>query len=189
MAIAEDIRKAAADPKPLYFFAGTADIAYEQALKVPGLIEQLSAEAPAWVETVRKTDPKDVQQKAVARAKEAQDLVQNKVTGFIGTLDTDLKKIGDAVQDVALKGVGFAAEGVVKARETYDKVAERGEGAVKTWRGEPAEEQEKEKEELAAGEAEPVAVADEEPAAKKTATAKKTTAKKTTAKKTTSPAK
>jgi hypothetical protein len=92
-----------------------------------------------------------------------------------------------------------AAEYAVKARETYEKVAERGEQTVKTWRGEAAEEIE----ELAAAvepkpESEPVEVKDEKPAEAKAepAPAKKAAAKKapaparkTTAKKTTPPAK
>ncbi|NUP39796.1 MAG: hypothetical protein HOY76_23005, partial [Streptomyces sp.] len=98
-----------------------------------------------------------------------------------------------------LRGVGVAAEYAVKARETYEKVAEHGEQAVRTWRGEAAEEIE----DLAVAvepKAEPVAVKEDaakpaqataasapakKPAAKK-APARKTT---TTAKKTTPPAK
>jgi heparin binding hemagglutinin HbhA len=196
MAITDDIRKAASDPTPLYFLAGTADLAVQQAKKVPGLVEQIRAEAPARIETVRNIDPNAVQEKATARAKEAQETFQAKVTEFLGTLDTDLKKIGESAQDFALRGVGVAAEYAVKARETYEKVAEHGEETVKAWRGEAAEEIE----ELAVAvepKAEPVEVKDEEkPAdataeagpAKKTA-AKKAPARKTTAKKTTPPAK
>ena len=39
-----------------------------------------------------------------------------------------------------MQGVGRAAEYAVKARETYDELAERGKGAVATWRGEAADE-------------------------------------------------
>jgi len=195
MAITDDIRKAATDPTPLYFLAGTADLAVQQAKKVPGIVEQIRAEAPARIETVKKIDPNAVQEKASARAKEAQETLQTKVTEFISTLDTDLKKIGESAQDLALRGVGVAAEYAVKARETYEKVAEHGEQAVKTWRGEAAEEIE----ELAIAvepNAEPVEVKSEEkpaeasaePAAKKTA-AKKAPARKPVAKKTTPSAK
>ncbi|WP_405771097.1 hypothetical protein [Streptomyces sp. NBC_01538] len=162
MAITEDLRKTLSDPTPLYFAAGTADLALQQAKKVPGLVEQLRAEAPARIEAVRGTDPKAVQEKAAARAKEAQEKAaarakeaqetfQAKVGEFISTLDgdfkklgstidADLKKLGESAQDLALRGVGVAAEYAVKARETYEKVAEHGEQAVKTWRGEAAEE-------------------------------------------------
>ncbi|MET7847537.1 hypothetical protein ABZT48_04700 [Streptomyces avermitilis] len=199
MAITEDLRKTLSDPTPLYFAAGTADLAIQQAKKVPGIVEQLAAEAPARFEAVRSTDPKAVQEKAAARAKEAQETLQSKVTGFLSTLDTDLKKIGESAQDIALRGVGVAAEYAVKARETYEKVAEHGEQAVKTWRGEAAEEIE----ELAIAvepKAEPVEVKDDKPAAapadpaakkasvpvpapaapKKAAPVRKPTAKKTT---------
>ena len=71
MAITDDLRKTLSDPTPLYFAAGTADLALQQAKKVPGLVEQLRAEAPARIEAVRNTDPKAVQGKAQARAKEA----------------------------------------------------------------------------------------------------------------------
>ncbi|SDL09371.1 hypothetical protein [Streptomyces indicus] len=140
MALTDDIRKAVTDPKPLYFAAGTADLAFQQAKRVPELIEKIQAEAPERFESVRNTDPKAVQEKAAARAKEVQEVVQAKVAEVIGGFDTDLKKLGETAQDLALRGVGVAAEYAVKAREKYDEVAERGEQAVKTWRGEAAEE-------------------------------------------------
>ncbi|BCL28996.1 hypothetical protein ACFFS2_06110 [Streptomyces aurantiacus] len=198
MAITDDLRKTFSDPTPLYFAAGTAELAIQQAKKVPGLVEQLRAEAPARVDAVRNIDPNAVQEKAAARAKEAQETLQIKVNGFMSTLDTDLKKIGETAQDLALRGVGVAAEYAVKARETYEKVAEHGEQTVKTWRGETAEEIE----ELAVAvepNPEPAEVKAEKPAeakavpapakkapAKKAPAARKTTA---TAKKSTPPAK
>jgi len=222
MAITDDIRKAVKDPTPLYFLAGAGDLAFQEAKKVPGLVEQLRAEAPARIEAVRGTDPKAVQEKAQARAKEAgakvketQETLQAKVGEFFtsldgdikklgSTLDADLKKLGESAQDFALRGVGVAAEYAVKARETYEKVAEHGEQAVKTWRGEAAEEIE----ELAIAvepKAEPGEIKVETPVAKpapataaapapapakKTApAAKKTTPRKSTATKKTPPAK
>ncbi|MFK4099912.1 hypothetical protein ACI2L1_07495 [Streptomyces sp. NPDC019531] len=223
MAITDDIRKAVTDPTPLYFLAGAGDLAFQEAKKVPGLVEQLRAEAPARIEAVRGTDPKAVQEKAQTRAKEAgarvketQETLQTKVGEFItnldgdikklgSTIDADLKKLGESAQDIALRGVGVAAEYAVKARETYEKVAEHGEQTVKTWRGEAAEEIE----ELAIA-VEPTAEPGEikvetptpaAPAAKPTKAnvpapakatapaAKKATPRKTTAKKTTPPAK
>ncbi|MFE2022593.1 hypothetical protein ACFW9O_31640 [Streptomyces sp. NPDC059499] len=140
MAITDDLRKTFTDRTPFYFAAGTADLAVEQARKVPALIEQLRAEAPERIEAVRNTDPKAVQEKVATQAKEAQATVQAKVTEVIGALDTDLKKLGESAQDLALRSVGVAAEYAVRARETYEKVAERGEKTVRTWRGEAAEE-------------------------------------------------
>ncbi|MFE4536362.1 hypothetical protein ACFRKB_14960 [Streptomyces scopuliridis] len=140
MAITDDLRKTLTDPTPLYFAAGTADIAVEQAKKVPGLIEQLRAEAPGRLEAMRNSDPKAVQEKVSVQAKEAQATVQAKVTEVIGSLDTDLKKLGETAQDLALRSVGVAAEYAVRARETYEKVAERGEQTVRAWRGEAADE-------------------------------------------------
>ncbi|WP_329533548.1 hypothetical protein OG568_28120 [Streptomyces sp. NBC_01450] len=197
MAITDDIRKAATDPTPLYFLAGTADLAVQQAKKVPGLVEQIRTEAPARIETVKNIDPNAVQEKATIRAKEAQETIQTKVTEFISILDTDLKKLGESAQDLALRGVGVAAEYAVKAKETYEKVAEHGEQTVKTWRGEAAEEIE----ELAIAvepKAEPVEVRSEEKptaaaaaesASAKKPVAKKVPARKVTAKKATPPAK
>ncbi|MFJ8596122.1 hypothetical protein [Streptomyces sp. NPDC093598] len=226
MAITDDLRKTLSDPTPLYFAAGTADLALQQAKKVPALVEQLRSEAPARIDAVRNTDTKAVQEKASARAKEAsarvketQETLQTKVTAFIGsldadfkklgsTLDADLKKFGESAQDFALRGVGVAAEYAVKARETYEKVAEHGEQAVRTWRGEAAESIEdvaegveelaiavepkrqpvevKEEPVKPAGAAAPAKTA---PAAKKAPVRKPTTARTTTAKKTTPPAK
>ncbi|MFE6285586.1 hypothetical protein [Streptomyces sp. NPDC057877] len=200
MAIADDLRKTLSDPKPLYFAAGTADLALQQAKKVPGLVEQLRTEAPTRFEAVRNTDPKAVQEKATHRVKETQETLQAKVGEFFGSLDTDLKKLGENAQDFALRGVGMAAEYAVKARETYEKVAEHGEHAVKQWRGEAAEGIE----ELAVAvepQAQPVEVKEEAPAAgtatavqteapaKKTAAKKTPAARKPAAKKTTPPAK
>ncbi|WP_326650841.1 MULTISPECIES: hypothetical protein [unclassified Streptomyces] len=140
MAITDDLRKTLTDPTPLYFAAGTADLAVQQAKKVPALIEQLKAEAPSRIDAVRNADPKAVQEKVTSQAKEAQATVQAKVTEVLESLDTDLKKFGETAQDLALRGVGVAAEYAVKARETYEKVAEQGEQVVKSWRGEAAEE-------------------------------------------------
>ncbi|MFC7975225.1 hypothetical protein ACPCAE_29310 [Streptomyces cinereoruber] len=134
MAIIDELRT------PLYFAAGTADLAVRQARKVPGLIEQIAAEAPARIEAVRKTDPKVVQEKVTAQAKEAQATARTKFAEVVEVLDTDLKKIGETAQDLALRGVGVAAEYAVKAREKYEEVAAHGEEAVRTWRGEAAEE-------------------------------------------------
>ncbi|MFD3610486.1 hypothetical protein ACFWXA_20830 [Streptomyces atroolivaceus] len=140
MAITDDLRKTLTDPTPLYFAAGTADLAVEQARKVPALIEQLRAETPERIEAVRNTDPKAVQERVTTQAREAQATVQAKVTEVFGALDTDLKKWGESAQDLALRSVGVAAEYAVRARETYEKVAERGEQTVRTWRGETADE-------------------------------------------------
>lgn len=112
----------------------------EQARKVPGLIEQLRAEAPERFEAVRSTDPKAVQEKVSTQAREAQASVQARVTEVIGSFDTDLRKLGETAQDLALRGIGVAAEYAVRAREAYEKVAERGEQSVKAWRGEAADE-------------------------------------------------
>ncbi|MFJ3931559.1 hypothetical protein [Streptomyces sp. NPDC090029] len=183
MAITDDLRKTFSDPTPLYFAAGTADLAVQQAKKVPGLVEQFAAQAPARIEAVRNTDPKAVQDRVGAQAKEA----QAKVAEFLGGLDTDLKKLGGNAQDLALRGVGVAAEYAVKARETYERVAERGEHTVRAWRGEAAEEIT----EIAVAVEPPSASegdrAKAEPEAAKPA-ARKASARKTAAKKATPPA-
>ncbi|MDT9685170.1 hypothetical protein RND61_24365 [Streptomyces sp. TRM76323] len=127
MAIIDELRT------PLYFAAGTADLAVQQARKI-------AAEAPSRLDAVRNTDPKAVQEKVAAQAKEAQATLQAKFTELVGGFDTDLKKLGETAQGLALRGVGAAAEYAVKAREAYEKVAEHGEQAVKAWRGEAAEE-------------------------------------------------
>ncbi|CAM5332119.1 hypothetical protein SALBM217S_00351 [Streptomyces griseoloalbus] len=139
MAITDDLRKTFSDPKPLYFAAGTADLALQQARKVPALVEQLRTEAPARIEAVRNTDPKAVQERVTVRVRETQETLQAKANELFGTIDTDLKKLGETAQDLALRSVGVAAEYAVKARETYEKLAEHGEQAVKTWRGDAAE--------------------------------------------------
>ncbi|MGW1068774.1 hypothetical protein ACWD4F_30180 [Streptomyces aureus] len=195
MAITDDIRKAATDPTPLYFLAGTADLAVQQAKKVPGIVEQIRAEAPGRIDNVKNIDPNAVQEKATARAKVAQESLQAKVTEILSTLDTDLKKLGESAQDFALRGVGVAAEYAVKARETYEKVAEHGEQTVRTWRGEAAEEIEdfaiavepKAEPVEVKEEVKPAAAAEDAPAKK--SPAKKAPVRKPVAKKTTPPAK
>ncbi|GGV48176.1 hypothetical protein [Streptomyces spectabilis] len=205
MPITEEVRKAVTNPTPLYFVVGSAELALQQAKKVPGAIEQLAAEAPARLEAVRNTNPKDVQDRAAARAKEAREVIQRKVGEFFGVLDTDLKRIGENAQDFALRGVGVAVEYTVQARETYEKVAEHGEQTVRNLRGEAADELveladtvEPDAPEASAttettktsetSETSEASDTSEGAAATKPA-AKKTTAKKTTAKKTTPPAK
>ncbi|MES4901519.1 MULTISPECIES: hypothetical protein [unclassified Streptomyces] len=136
MAITDDVRKTLTDPTPLYFVAGTADLAAQKLKEVPSLVEKIVAEAPERFAAVRNTDPKAVQDRVTQQAKEAQE----KLTELLGTLDTDLKKLRDTAQDLALQGVGRAAELAVKARERYDEVAEHGQEVVKTWRGEAADE-------------------------------------------------
>ncbi|WP_353943844.1 hypothetical protein ABII15_20935 [Streptomyces sp. HUAS MG91] len=186
MAIKDDLRKTFSDPTPLYFAAGAAELTYQQAKKVPGLVEQLRAEAPARFEAVRNTDPKDVQEKATGRAKEAQATITAKVNEIVAVLDTDLKKLGETAQEFALRGVGIAAEAAVKARETYEKVAEHGEETVRSWRGEAADEiveiagaVEPDPEPAASATTEASATTAEKPAAaKKAPAAKKATAKK-----------
>ncbi|MEU6487573.1 hypothetical protein [Streptomyces sp. NPDC046887] len=134
MAIIEELRT------PFYFAAGTADLAVRQARKVPGLIEQIATEAPARIDAVRRTDPKAVQERVSTQAKEAQATVQARVTEAFGSIDTDFRKFGETAQGLALRSVGVAAEYAVKAREAYERVAEHGEQAVRTWRGEAADE-------------------------------------------------
>ncbi|MCA1217212.1 hypothetical protein [Streptomyces sp. 8L] len=129
MAIADDLRKTLTDPTPLYFAAGTADLVVEQVKK-----------APERFEAVRRTDPRVVQEQAAERAREAQETVQSKVNELIGSIDRDPRKLGETAQGLALRGVGVALEYAVKARETYVRVAERGEHSVRTWRGEAADE-------------------------------------------------
>ncbi|MGW6564275.1 hypothetical protein [Streptomyces sp. NPDC054975] len=185
MAIIEELRT------PLYFAAGTADLAVQQAKKVPGLIEQIAAEAPARIDAVRNTDPKVVQEKVTGRAKEAQATVQSKFAEVVGSLDTDLKKLGETAQDLALRGVGVAAEYAVKAREKYEEVAAHGEEAVRAWRGEMAEDiteiavvVEPEPERAPETKAEvPAQDAAADETAAKNASARRTTARKTPAKK------
>lgn len=136
MAITDDVRKTLTDPTPLYFVAGTADLAAQKLKEVPMLVEKIVAEAPDRFNAVRNTDPKAVQDRVTQQAKDA----QGKLNEVLGSLDTDLKRLRDTAQDLALQGVGRAAELAVKARERYDEVAEHGQEVVKTWRGEAADE-------------------------------------------------
>ncbi|MDT3397238.1 hypothetical protein RKE29_11375 [Streptomyces sp. B1866] len=136
MAITDDVRKTLTDPTPLYFVAGTADLAAQKLKEVPALVEKFVAEAPDRLSAVRKTDPKAVQDRVAQRAKDAQD----KLGELFGALDNDLATLREQVQEAALQGVGRAAELAVKARERYDEVAEHGQAVVRQWRGEAADE-------------------------------------------------
>ncbi|MGI5353345.1 hypothetical protein ACQEU8_34955 [Streptomyces sp. CA-250714] len=118
MPIANDLRKTLTDPTPLYFAAGVVD--------------KIREEAPQALAAVRETDPKEVQAKLTQQAKETQAKVSETLSG----LDTDLKKLREQAQHLALQGVGVAAEYAVKARETYEELSVRGREAVKNWRGE-----------------------------------------------------
>ncbi|SCK50593.1 hypothetical protein H181DRAFT_04590 [Streptomyces sp. WMMB 714] len=113
-----DLRRTLTDPKPLYFAAGVLD--------------KIREEAPDRIAAVRATDPKEVQARVSKQAKET----QAKVSQTLGNIDTDIKKLREQAQHLALQSLGVAAEYAVKARETYDELADRGRGAVKNWRGE-----------------------------------------------------
>ncbi|GHF45671.1 hypothetical protein GCM10010218_28600 [Streptomyces mashuensis] len=131
MALTQDIRKAATDTG--YAAAGAVDLAAEK-------VGQLVAEAPGRIEQLRSTDPKAVGERVTQQAKEVQERVGAKVTEFLASLDTDLKKLGQNAQDLALQGVGQAVGLAAKGGEKFEQLAERGRTAVKTWRGEAAEE-------------------------------------------------
>ncbi|MFP8962858.1 hypothetical protein ACLIYP_20205 [Streptomyces nanhaiensis] len=115
-----DLRKALTDPSPLYFAAG--------------VIDKIRETAPERLAAVkgRAADPKAVQERLAQQAKETQSRLTTALSGF----DADLKKLREQAQHLALQGVGLAAEYAVKAREGYGELAERGRGAVETWRGE-----------------------------------------------------
>ncbi|WP_405585392.1 hypothetical protein [Streptomyces sp. NBC_01190] len=143
MTITDDIVNSLRNPRPLYAFAGTADLAAEKLREVPALIGRIREQAPDHIEKLRATDPKVVQGRVSAQAKET----QARLNGTLAELNLkdlkelrDFRKLGESVQDLALQGVGRAAEYAVKARETYDELAERGKGAVAIWRGEAADE-------------------------------------------------
>ncbi len=131
MATTQDLRKAATDTA--YAAAGLADFTAEK-------IGQAVAEAPERFEQLRNTDPKTLQEKVTQRAKETQATVTAKFTEIVSTFDNDAKKLGQSAQDLLLQGVGQAVGYAAKAGEQYEKFAERGRVAVKTWRGEAAEE-------------------------------------------------
>ncbi|KIZ13773.1 hypothetical protein [Streptomyces natalensis] len=135
MPITDDLRKTLTDATPLYAAAGAVDLAAEKLGEVPTLVEKIRVEAPKRFESVRATDPKEVQDRFAKGAKE----VQEKVTELVGSLDGDLKRLRDQAQEAALQGVGRAAETAVWMRERYDELAERGRGAVQTWRGQTAD--------------------------------------------------
>ncbi|MEU3753387.1 hypothetical protein AB0H17_11575 [Streptomyces olivoreticuli] len=188
MATTQDLRKAATDTA--YAAAGLADFTAEK-------IGQAVAEAPERFEQLRNTDPKALQEKVTQRAKETQATVTAKFTEIVGTFDSDAKKLGQSAQDLLLQGVGQAVGYAAKAGEQYEKFAERGRVAVKTWRGEAAEEVadiavaiEPESADSTDGEAKPAdgaasdaqgddtkPAAARKPAARKPAAAKKTDAK------------
>ncbi|WP_030244359.1 hypothetical protein [Streptomyces sp. NRRL S-350] len=131
MPITDDIKKTLSDPTPLYALAGAGDLAYEKLREVPGKVEALAA------------DRRGAQEMAAARLQEAQSLLVGapaKVSEAVTTLPTDLKALQERAQGFALQQVARAVELAVKAKETYDELAERGKVAVDKARpGAPAE--------------------------------------------------
>ncbi|MBO1413942.1 hypothetical protein [Streptomyces sp. FH025] len=134
MPITDEIKKTLTDPTPLYALAGAGDLAYEKLREVPGRVEALAA------------DRKGAQEKATARLHEAQTLLAGapaKVTEAVTTIPTDLKALQERAQGFALQQVARAVELAVKAKETYDELAERGKVVVdkarpQDWTSEPA---------------------------------------------------
>ncbi|MER5351809.1 hypothetical protein ABT093_15955 [Kitasatospora sp. NPDC002551] len=119
MPITDEIKKTLTDPTPLYALAGAGELAYEKLREVPGRVEALAA------------DRKGTQEKAAARLAEA----QSRVAGTVTALPADLKVLQEKAQTFALQQVGRAVELAVKAKETYDGLAERGKVAVERGRG------------------------------------------------------
>jgi polyhydroxyalkanoate synthesis regulator phasin len=147
MTITDDIVKGLRNPTPLYAVAGTADLAAEKLREVPVLIEKLRGTDPKAVQARVTTQAKDAQTRLTAQAKDAQSRINETFAGLDLNLKElkerprpDFRKFGESVQGLALQGVGRAAEYAVKARETYDELAERGKGAVAQWRGDAADE-------------------------------------------------
>lgn len=145
MTITDEIVKTLKDPTPLYALAGTADLAAEKLREVPPMLSKLRAEAPERLERV---DRKAVRERVATQAKDAQAKAQAKVSELLGGVDLDARKLRDSAQEFALQQIGRAAEYAVKARETYDGLAERGKDAVNAWRGEAAGQVERRAEEL-----------------------------------------
>ncbi len=130
MPITDDIKKTLTDPTPLYALAGAGDLAYEKLREVPGRVEALAA------------DRKGTQERATAALAEAQARLvdaQAKVGGSVTALPTDLKALQEKAQSFALQQVGRAVELAVKAKETYDELAERGKVAMDRGLGADAE--------------------------------------------------
>ncbi|MFJ3214618.1 hypothetical protein ACIPLC_01640 [Kitasatospora sp. NPDC086801] len=178
MPITDEIKKTLSDPTPLYAIAGAGDLAYEKLREVPGRVEALTA------------DRKGAQEKATARFQEAQTKLaeaQAKVTETVTTLPVDLRTLQERAQGFALQQVGRAVELAVKAKETYDELAERGKVVVDRARpGAPAEPAQLAEEPGLVRESEPVEAelveddtttpaAETRPAPKKAARARKTT--------------
>lgn len=164
MTITDDIVKGLRNPTPLYAVAGTADLAAEKLREVPALLDRLRSTDPKDVQGRVATQAKDAQTRLTTQAKDAQARLtsqakdaQSRLTETLSDFDLtvkvrelkerprpDLRKFGESVQssvqNFALQGVGRAAEYAVRARETYDELAERGKGAVAQWRGDAADE-------------------------------------------------
>ncbi|MFE4517963.1 hypothetical protein ACFRMQ_27675 [Kitasatospora sp. NPDC056783] len=152
MPITDEIKKTLTDPTPLYALAGAGDLAYEKLREVPGKVEALAA------------DRKGAQEKAAAKLQEAQSLLtgaQAKVADTVTTLPTDLKTLQERAQGFALQQVARAVELAVKAKETYDELAERGK--VVADKARPGDQEEAARTELAVETVEFEPVADAEP--------------------------
>ncbi|MET8542707.1 hypothetical protein ABZW03_18930 [Kitasatospora sp. NPDC004799] len=163
MPITDEIKKTLSDPTPLYALAGAGDLAYEKLREVPGRVEALAA------------DRKGAQEKATAKLQEAQSLLtgaQAKVAETVTTLPTDLKALQERAQGFALQQVARAVELAVKAKETYDELAERGKVVVDKARPGTSDASDGAGR-LEPAEAEPVADGGAEPAPKKSARARK----------------
>ncbi|MEU6969597.1 hypothetical protein AB0A71_17980 [Kitasatospora aureofaciens] len=121
MPITDDIKKTLTDPTPLYALAGAGDLAYEKLREVPGRVEALAADRQA------------AQDRATARLHEAQELLAGapaKVSEAVTAFPTDLKVLQERAQGFALQQVARALELAVRAKETYDELAERGKVVV-----------------------------------------------------------
>lgn len=164
MPITDEIKKTLSDPTPLYALAGAGDLAYEKLRGVPGRVEALA------------TDRRGAQEMASAGLQEAQSLLtgaQAKVTETVTTLPADFKALQERAQGFALQQVARAVELAVKAKETYDELAERGKVVVDKARPGAADGVESAELTAEPAGAEPVVEGDAAPAPKKSARARR----------------
>lgn len=76
MPTTDDIRKTLTNPNPLYFAAGTADLAAEKLRELPATLDRLRAEAPQRLQTVRETELPKLREQAEALARQGAGFAQ-----------------------------------------------------------------------------------------------------------------
>ncbi|MDB1087930.1 hypothetical protein PJ985_10165 [Streptomyces sp. ACA25] len=132
MARTDDLRKTLSNATPLYFAAGTADLAAEKLRELPATFDKLRAEAPARIQSVRETELPKLREQAQTLAQQGVGAAREYAAKARETYDELTERGKGAVDEWRSEkdSTEVVAEVIVERAET--PAAEAGDGPKKT---------------------------------------------------------